>query len=384
MAEWSIASDLKSDEVKASGSSNLPLSVLNNSFSDKRDRLLKPSVLADGEFSMVSYCVPARIPQCRCWIRFGANPPNPSIYCSTMQIRRHLSNSAITVDTCQYRVPLPQEKPQHILEEIVWHKEVEVDRMREGLSLKDLSRRLPTAPPVRDFIAALRSGNTQPALIAEVKKASPSKGVIREDFDPVAIAESYQKGGASCLSVLTDRKFFQGSFDYLQAVRERVELPILCKEFIIYPYQIYLARSRGADAVLLIASILSDRDLQYFIKITKTLGMAALIEVHTLEEFDRVLSLDGVTLVGINNRNLEDFSVDLATTCNILQEHRTILEERDILLVSESGLHVPEDLERVKTAGANAVLIGESLVKQPDPAAAITTLFANCTREHRF
>ncbi|MDY6937819.1 MAG: indole-3-glycerol phosphate synthase TrpC [Cyanobacteriota bacterium] len=294
-----------------------------------------------------------------------------------MQIRRHLSNSAITVDTCEYRVAVPEEKPHHILEEIVWHKEVEVNRMREGLSLKDLARRLPTAPPVRDFVAALREGKTQPALIAEVKKASPSKGVIREDFDPVAIARSYQTGGASCLSVLTDRKFFQGSFDYLKQIREEVDLPILCKEFIIYPYQIYQARSVGADAVLLIAAILSDRDLQYFIKIANTLGMAALVEVHTLAEFDRVLPLEGLTLVGINNRNLEDFSVDLSTTCDLLQERRTLLQERNILAVSESGLHATEDLKRVASAGANAVLIGESLVKQPDPATAISSLFAN-------
>ena len=207
--------------------------------------------------------------------------------------------------------------PNNILEEIVWHKEVEVDQMREKLPLLELQKQVLSAPPTRDFVAALRQGKTNPALIAEVKKASPSKGVFREDFDPVAIALSYQQGGASCLSVLTDVKFFQGSFDNLAKVRAAVDLPLLCKDFIIYPYQMYLARIQGADAVLLIAAILSDQDLQYFIKIANNLNMAALIEVHNLAELDRVLALDGVSLVGINNRNLEDFSVDLQTTCQL-------------------------------------------------------------------
>jgi indole-3-glycerol phosphate synthase len=224
-------------------------------------------------------------------------------------------------------------------------------------------------------VAALRQGKTKPALIAEVKKASPSKGVLREDFDPVAIALSYQQGGASCISVLTDEKFFQGSFENLAKIRAAVDLPLLCKDFILYPYQMYLARVRGADAVLLIAAILSDHDLQYFIKIAKGLKMAALIEVHTLAELDRVLALDGVTLVGINNRNLEDFSVDLQTTCQLLQARGEEIHSRDILVVSESGLHASADLNLVAQAGASAVLIGESLVKQPDPKTAIASLF---------
>jgi indole-3-glycerol phosphate synthase len=292
-----------------------------------------------------------------------------------MQIRRRSPNPAIKVDVCRYQVKVPDAAPRNILEEIVWHKEVEVERMRDRISLSDLQRQLPTAPPPRDFVAALKSGKTQPAVIAEVKKASPSKGVIREDFDPVEIARSYESGGATCLSVLTDEKFFQGSFDYLQQIRQAVELPLLCKEFIIYPYQLSLARVNGADAVLLIAAILDDKDLQYFIKIAKTLGMTALIEVHTLEELDRVLELDGVTLVGINNRNLEDFTVDLSTTCELLAARRDRLQAKDILVVSESGLHVAADLDRVKNAGASAVLIGESLVKQPNPGAAIDLLF---------
>ena len=199
--------------------------------------------------------------------------------------------------------------------------------------------------------------------------------MLREDFDPAAIALSYQQGGASCISVLTDEKFFQGSFDNLAKIRAAVDLPLLCKDFVIYPYQMYLARVQGADAVLLIAAILSDQDLQYFVKIANALKLAALIEVHTLAELDRVLALDGVTLVGINNRNLVDFSVDLQTTCQLLSARGHQLQQRGMLVVSESGLHNPADLALVMSAGAEAVLIGESLVKQPDPKAAIATFF---------
>jgi len=291
-----------------------------------------------------------------------------------MQIRRRPPNLAVDVDTLQYQVPIPDAAPRHILEEIVWHKETEIEKMRQTVSLADLQRRVQTVPPARNFLTALQQGKTKPAVIAEVKKASPSKGVIRADFDPVAIAQSYQAGGASCISVLTDRKFFQGSFENLALVRASVELPLICKEFIIYPYQIYLARSYGADAILLIAAILGDKDLQYFIKIAQGLGMTPLIEVHTLAELDRVLPLNGVTLVGINNRNLADFSVDLQTTCQLLAARGSQLQERGILVVSESGLHSPGDISLVAAAGAGAVLIGESLVKQPNPGQALAAL----------
>ncbi|MDZ8134004.1 MAG: indole-3-glycerol phosphate synthase TrpC [Nostoc sp. DedQUE04] len=291
-----------------------------------------------------------------------------------MQIRRRSPNPAISVSMLRYQAAVPDAAPNNILEEIVWHKEVEVDQMRERLPLRELQHQALSAPPTRDFVAALRQGKTKPALIAEVKKASPSKGVLRADFDPVAIALSYQQGGASCLSVLTDVKFFQGSFDNLAKVRAAVDLPLLCKEFVIYPYQMYLARVQGADAILLIAAILSDRDLQYFLKIANNLKMAVLIEVHSLAELDRVLALEGVSLIGINNRNLEDFSVDLQTTCQLLAARGRQLQEKNILVVSESGLHNPEDLSLVLTAGASAVLIGESLVKQSDPGAAIARI----------
>ncbi|GAB4385341.1 MAG: indole-3-glycerol phosphate synthase TrpC [Elainellaceae cyanobacterium] len=293
-----------------------------------------------------------------------------------MQIRRRRPSSPVAIEYLSYQVKVPDAEPQNILEEIVWHKEKEIDQLRERMPLMELQSKIADAPPVRDFAAALRQGKTQPALIAEVKKASPSKGVICPDFDPVAIAQAYEAGGASCISVLTDTKFFQGSFSYLRQIRDAVNLPLLCKDFLIYPYQIYLARLNGADAVLLIAAILPDRDLQYFIKITKALGMTPLIEVHTLEEFDRVLGLQGVTLIGINNRNLEDFSVDLQTTRQLLAERSESLQAKEILVVSESGLHTASDLRLVHQAGAAAVLIGESLVKQPEPSQAIADLFA--------
>ncbi|BAS57062.1 MULTISPECIES: indole-3-glycerol phosphate synthase TrpC [Leptolyngbya] len=291
-----------------------------------------------------------------------------------MEIRRRPPNPSIAVEELRYQIKTPNSEPANILEEIIWHKETEVDQLREKLPLSELQRKLKDAPAPKDFLAALRNNPKKPAVIAEVKKASPSKGVIREDFDPVAIAKSYQSGGASCLSVLTDTKFFQGSFQYLAQIREVVDIPLLCKDFIIYPYQMQWARLHGADAVLLIAAVLSDQDLQYFLKIVKALGMTALIEVHTLAELDRVLNLDGATLIGINNRNLKDFSVDLKTTEDILQARLTTLSARNITVVSESGLYTAEDLARVGKAGASAVLIGESLVKQPDPGQALAQL----------
>jgi indole-3-glycerol phosphate synthase len=292
-----------------------------------------------------------------------------------MKIRRRPPSSSVNVGPLEYQIVVPDSQPAHILEEIVWYKEREIPPMRDKLPLDKLKKRVEVMAPPLDFLAALKQGKTHPALIAEVKKASPSKGVIRADFDAVEIAKAYQRGGASCLSVLTDSKFFQGSFENLAAVRQAVDLPLLCKEFVIYPYQIYYARAHGADAVLLIAAILEDSDLQYFLKIVKVLGMTALIEVHTAEEFDRVLNLTGVNLIGINNRDLTNFKVDLQTTQTLIASRKQELIDREILIVSESGLHTPEDLQIVADAGVHAVLIGESLVKQPDPGQAIIDLF---------
>jgi indole-3-glycerol phosphate synthase len=292
-----------------------------------------------------------------------------------MKIRRRPPNPAVAVKHLRYQIQVDDAEPRHILEKIVWHKEIEVAALRDRLPLADLQRQVLDAPPVRDFVAALRQGKTTPALIAEVKKASPSKGVMREDFDPVAIAQTYAAHGATCLSVLTDSQFFQGSFNYLAQIREAVDLPLLCKEFILYPYQMYLARARGADAVLLIAAILSDQDLTYFTQIAKALGMAVLVEVHTLEELDRVLAVPGLTLLGINNRDLETFTTRLETTVDLIGARREALTNRGMLVVSESGLHTPADLALVTAAGAEAVLIGESLIRQPDPGLAIDQLY---------
>lgn len=292
-----------------------------------------------------------------------------------MQIRRQPPITPIDITTLRFQSPVPDAEPRHILEEIVWEKEREIERLRERLPLQQLRQQVEEAPPVRDFLAALKLATRQPALIAELKKASPSKGVIREDFNVEQIARAYATAGAACLSVLADRKFFQGSYENIAIARQAVALPLLCKEFIIYPYQIYLARRHGADAVLLIAAILSDRDLNYFLKITRVLGMTALVEVHSREELERVLSLEGATLVGINNRDLTDFSVDLQTTCQLLAQQGETLRSRGITIVSESGLHRREDLEQVRQAGAEAVLIGESLLVKPDPQAAIASLY---------
>jgi indole-3-glycerol phosphate synthase len=271
-------------------------------------------------------------------------------------------------------VATPNVRPRHILQEIVWYKKQEVAQMRQELPLATLQQQLNAAPSVRNFLTALKQNPHQPSLIAEVKKASPSRGVLRAEFDPVAIAQAYEQGGAACLSVLTDEKFFQGSFDNLRAIREQVELPLLCKEFIIDIYQIYYARVAGADAVLLIAAILSNEQLQDFLQVIHDLGMKALVEVHTLAELDRVLKLDDLRLVGINNRNLEDFTVDITLTQQLVEKRRSKLQSFGITIVSESGLYTPADLSLVAQAGARAVLVGESLVKQADLEQAVRSL----------
>ncbi len=292
-----------------------------------------------------------------------------------MNIRRRPPNPTVAVQNLNYRVRVPDAEPRNILEKIVWKKEAEVAKLREKLPLRDLQREILSAPPARDFLGALQAGKTNPALIAEVKKASPSRGVIREDFDPVAIARAYAEHNATCISVLTDNSFFQGDFEYLSQIREAVDLPLLCKEFIIYPYQMYLARLKGADAVLLIATILSDKDLGYFIQIAHALGMNALVEVHTLEELDRVLRLPHVSLIGINNRNLETFETSLSTTSALIEARKAQLQGRDLIIVSESGIHSGDHVQTVRDAGARAILVGESLMVQPDPGIAIDQLF---------
>ena len=271
---------------------------------------------------------------------------------------------------------MPTTTTPPILTTIVHHKRQEVQQQQAQLPLAQLQQRLRHAPRGKiSFLDALQTSQRSPSLIAEVKKASPSKGLIRADFDPVAIAQAYERADAACISVLTDQQFFQGSFDDLQAVRQQVSLPLLCKEFVVDAYQIYRARTVGADAVLLIAAVLSDQELRDFLRLAHDLGMEALVEVHTLAELERVITLPDIALIGINNRNLNDFTVDLGTTRQLMTAYRKQFSDRGIVLVSESGLHTVADLAFVTAMGVHAVLIGEALLKRPDVERAIRNLF---------
>ena len=283
-----------------------------------------------------------------------------------MEIRRRPPNPSVKVAHLEYAIPHADAEPRHILEKIVWEKDREVETARQRVSLETLKSQIAELPAPRDFLAALRDASSSPAVIAEVKKASPSKGVIRTDFDPVAIASAYAKGGASCLSVLTDKTFFQGGFDVLVEVRQAVELPLLCKDFILTPYQLYQARAAGADAALLIVAILTDQDLSYLAKVAASLGLTVLVEVHDAEELDRVLSIGEFTLIGVNNRDLTTFETDLGTTEVLAKQFAQRLQHQGALLVSESGLLNRADLSRVEQAGAKAVLVGEALMRQAD------------------
>jgi indole-3-glycerol phosphate synthase len=293
-----------------------------------------------------------------------------------MEIRRRSPAPAVVVESQVYQVNMPGCQPRNILEEIVWHKEAEVEKLRQQLPLEHLQQQIRQQQPPLDFAAALGRSESAVALIAEVKRASPSRGVLRQDFNAIDLAQTYAAAGASCLSVLTDSKFFQGSGDYLRQIRETVALPLLCKEFILYPYQILWARSLGADAVLLIAALLNNDTLNYFLKLIHKLGMTALVEVHTLTELDRVLELPLVQVIGINNRDLTTFQVNLETTQELLRVRGSLLRNRGITIVSESGIHNPTDLQRLQRWGVQAVLVGEALVTAPDPGAATRSLLS--------
>jgi indole-3-glycerol phosphate synthase len=265
-------------------------------------------------------------------------------------------------------------KSKTILDTIVEEKRREVAGLpRRSLSVADLKAALETRGGRRDFAGALRNPRRGPvALIAEVKKASPSAGVIRADFDPVRIAREYEAAGASCLSVLTDEKFFQGSLEYLKQVRAAVGLPLLRKDFIIDERQILEAIEWGADAVLLIVAILSDEELRRFHALAKGAGLAALVEVHDEAELDRALNA-GAALIGVNNRDLATFKVDLATTERFAARLRSSLRLTPHasritppLLVAESGIRTRADVERLAKCGAQAILVGESLMKHAD------------------
>ena len=291
-----------------------------------------------------------------------------------MEFRRRPPNPKVKVLHLEYAIRHKESEPRHILEKIVWEKDREVAAARERVPLEKLKQQVADLPAPRDFSAALRAACRKPAVIAEIKKASPSKGVIREDFDPEAIARAYAAGGASCLSVLTDRQFFQGGFEVLVQVRQVVDLPLLCKDFILSPYQLFQARAAGADAALLIAAILSDQDMAYLLKVARALGLTLLVEVHDATEMERVLALEGVQLIGINNRNLATFETDLATTEQLTASYGEQIRAKGCLLVSESGLFSRDDLHRVQSAGADAVLVGEALMRQADVTAALETL----------
>lgn len=263
-----------------------------------------------------------------------------------------------------------------ILQRILDRKAVEVAERSARAPIDELRARLADAPPVRGFASAIEAKRTagMPAVIAEVKKASPSKGVIREHFDPAGIARAYETGGAACLSVLTDIDFFQGADAYLQQARAACALPVLRKDFTIDPYQIVEARALGADCILLIVSALDDRQLSSLYREAMALGLDALVEVHDVEELQRALSLPAIDgrqpLIGVNNRNLRTFEVSLDTTLALLE---ALPDGR--ALVTESGITTREDIERMLVAGVDVFLVGESFMREPDPGIALQRLF---------
>ena len=254
-----------------------------------------------------------------------------------------------------------------ILDKIIEHKQGEIAAAKRAVPIEELESRIADAVPPLDFLAPIRASD-QVSLIAEVKKASPSKGVIREDFEPVAIAKAYQEAGATCISVLTDENFFQGQLDYLTKIREQVSLPLLRKDFIIDPYQVLEARVAGADAVLLIAECLNDELLRTLHDQIVALGMTPLVELYQPENLEPVLRC-GAELIGINNRNLETFETDLNHCIRLRESIPT-----DKPVVGESGIFTAEDVTRLRAANIDAMLVGESLMRQPDIATAVRQL----------
>ena len=262
--------------------------------------------------------------------------------------------------------------PPDILQRILARKAEEFAERSAATPLAALRERIEQASPPRGFVKALRqrvaSGNA--GVIAEIKKASPSKGLLRENFQPAEIAASYQQGGAACLSVLTDRDFFQGSETYLQQARAACELPVIRKDFIVAPYQVHEARAIGADCILLIVAALTPDRLKELTELAHSLAMDVLIEVHDTRELRQALTVDA-PLIGINNRNLRTFETRLDTTLALLDE---IPDDR--LVVTESGIHSREDVQRMRDAGVHCFLVGEAFMRAPDPGEAVRALFA--------
>lgn len=258
-----------------------------------------------------------------------------------------------------------------VLKTILRRKAQEVVERSRALDLRTLSERVASLLPPRGFVASVREriAAGDPGVIAEIKRASPSQGVIREDYDPAAIARSYEAAGAACLSVLTDVDFFQGADEHLRAARDAVTLPVLRKDFVVDAYQIYEARLLGADCVLLIVAALGDAALAELYTLARELGMDVLVEVHDAEELDRALAL-GPDLVGINNRDLRTFHTDIGTTLALRSQ-----VPDSCLLVTESGIHAREEVERMRAHEVDAFLVGESFMRAPDPGAKLRELF---------
>ena len=258
-----------------------------------------------------------------------------------------------------------------ILKKILVRKVEEIAERSEQLTLPELSRRAEKLPPPRPFLERLEQtiASGRPAVIAEIKRASPSKGLLRDPFLPADIARSYAIAGATCLSVLTDRDFFQGSETFLEQARAACELPVLRKDFIIDPYQIYEARLIGADCILLIVAALADAALLQLTRLAVDLKMDVLVEVHDAAELERALALD-TRLIGINNRNLRTFETRLDTTLNLLPR---IPEDRTV--VTESGMHTPADVALMREQGVHAFLVGEAFMRADDPGAKLAELF---------
>ncbi len=258
-----------------------------------------------------------------------------------------------------------------ILNRIVRRKLEEIVERVERVPFAALAEALEKAPPVRGFAHAIaaRLGAGEPGVIAEIKRASPSKGIIRERFDPAAIAASYQAGGAACLSVLTDVDFFQGHDDYLRSAREACRLPVIRKEFIVDPYQVYEARALGADCILLIVACLGDTQMSELNALAHHLGMDVLVEVHDGAELARALPL-GNRLMGINNRDLRTFGVSLETTLGLLDQ-----VPEGTIVVTESGIHDREDVAFMRGRGVHAFLVGEAFMRAEDPGARLRELF---------
>lgn len=258
-----------------------------------------------------------------------------------------------------------------ILRKIVARKREEIEQRKRRVPLADRRAQALDQPPCRGFADAIdeRVARETPAVIAEIKKASPSKGVLRDPFHPADIARSYAEAGASCLSVLTDRDFFQGSEEYLRQAREACELPVIRKDFMVDPYQIYESRCLGADCILLIAACLSHDQLQELAGIARELGMDQLVEVHNGSELDEALQLP-TRLVGINNRDLHSFQVSLQTTFDL---HQRIPEDR--ITVTESGILTRDDVEAMQQRGIHAFLVGESFMRADDPGQKLRELF---------